>query len=1038
MSSARRRLTLAFRLAAALMLGAPAALLAQQPVPQPVPRPTADTARPRPAPPRTAADSARADSLRARGDSVPLMEWLEPDSTMRELLERQGFSKTRYEGGDLTFDARNKGLDVRAGDLKRVAIQRDSQLVVSDSVVRYDEQTGIVRVRSTPGGVIVLRDPTSGQGDLVVRDGEAEYNLKERGARATNVEIAVNEGGQTWYVKGSIARVLLPDSLGRAFGRGATTYVVGGQMTSCDDTLSGPDYKFVFKEFKRTGKNTIVGRPAILYIKDIPVMWLPFIFQDVRSGRRSGILTPQFGLSDIVRNSPSYRRQIEDIGYYWALNEYMDAQVGFDWRSGAGGDERVADPGWTKYKAEMRYRWLSRYISGEIATDHTRQPGGFRNTALSWRHQQEFSRNSSITSSINYVTNTQLQQRNTFNPYATLATIASSVNYQHKLGPAALALGATQKQYPGREQVDRTLPTLSFTTSALRIGEWLSWTPSLNFSSSAILKSDQAGAAANLFDIDSLTGLARLDSLGQPLRRRLLGDSRSTTASFDTPLQLFGFDLRNAFRFSDIANDFPRTNRVYVDINDTVQVERIFARTFRSEVDWNPSFALPSFSQGKWNLAPSVNFTNVDPSPFTVRTELSGGRWVSQSKRPNFSIGVSPTIFGLFPGFGPFTRLRHSLNPTLGYNYAPKAEVGDDFLRAIGRTRVGYLGSLAQNALSFGLSTNIEGKVRAFNDTNPDAGEKLKLLSLQFTPFTYDFERLAHPGIDRSTGLERQRRAINGLTTSRFGYTARSDLLPGVDFQVDYSLFEGDPMTSDTARFDPYRERVSASFQISRESNPFAVLAKLFGRPVDRPATPGQGTVQPQPDEDAQRRFANQPVAGSRRRDMQQLVVAPTKGWQAAFTFSSSRQRPLKNGSNVIELDPYRACEPQRSRDPVLYEICVNTLRSSPSTETPIPTTTLGGPVIRQPAMTTLGAQTSLAITRHWSASWNTTYDFQQHDFASQIVSLQRELHDWNAVFAFTQSPNGNFAFTFFIALKAQPDLKLDYARASYRSGERR
>ena len=140
----------------------------------------------------------------------------------------------------------------------------------------------------------------------------------------------------------------------------------------------------------------------------------------------------------------------------------------------------------------------------------------------------------------------------------------------------------------------------------------------------------------------------------------------------------------------------------------------------------------------------------------------------------------------------------------------------------------------------------------------------------------------------------------------------------------------------------------------------------------------------------------------------------------------------------MIELDPYRACEPQRARDPVLYEICVNTLRSSPSTETPIPTTTLGGPVIRQPAMTTLGAQTSLAITRHWSASWNTTYDFQQHDFASQIVSLQRELHDWNAVFAFTQSPNGNFAFTFFIALKAQPDLKLDYARASYRSGERR
>ena len=57
-----------------------------------------------------------------------------------------------------------------------------------------------------------------------------------------------------------------------------------------------------------------------------------------------------------------------------------------------------------------------------------------------------------------------------------------------------------------------------------------------------------------------------------------------------------------------------------------------------------------------------------------------------------------------------------------------------------------------------------------------------------------------------------------------------------------------------------------------------------------------------------------------------------------------------------------------------------------------------------------------------------------QNDFASHVVSLQRELHDWNAIFAFTQSPNGNFAFSFYVSLKAQPDLKFDYNRASYRT----
>jgi hypothetical protein len=53
--------------------------------------------------------------------------------------------------------------------------------------------------------------------------------------------------------------------------------------------------------------------------------------------------------------------------------------------------------------------------------------------------------------------------------------------------------------------------------------------------------------------------------------------------------------------------------------------------------------------------------------------------------------------------------------------------------------------------------------------------------------------------------------------------------------------------------------------------------------------------------------------------------------------------------------------------------------------------------------------------------------------FAAQTVSLQRELHDWRAIFNFTQAPNGIFSFSFFIALKAQPDLKFDFNQQTYR-----
>ena len=84
---------------------------------------------------------------------------------------------------------------------------------------------------------------------------------------------------------------------------------------------------------------------------------------------------------------------------------------------------------------------------------------------------------------------------------------------------------------------------------------------------------------------------------------------------------------------------------------------------------------------------------------------------------------------------------------------------------------------------------------------------------------------------------------MRGLTTQNFGYTLRSDLLPGVDVGVDYSLFEGSTQ-SDTARFKPYRERVTASMSFSNANNPFAVFSRIFGKAVP-PTTPGTDRTRP-------------------------------------------------------------------------------------------------------------------------------------------------------------------------------------------------
>ena len=100
----------------------------------------------------------------------------------------------------------------------------------------------------------------------------------------------------------------------------------------------------------------------------------------------------------------------------------------------------------------------------------------------------------------------------------------------------------------------------------------------------------------------------------------------------------------------------------------------------------------------------------------------------------------------------------------------------------------------------------------------------------------------------------------------------------------------------------------------------------------------------------------------------------------------------------------------------------------------PITSGLAGSPFYRTPPTTSLGSSLSFKVTEKWAAAWQTNYDFERSSFASQIVSLQRDLHDWRAIFAFTQSPNGSFAFNFLISLKAEPDLKFDYHKATYRN----
>ncbi|MBX9928945.1 MAG: hypothetical protein K2X99_08530, partial [Gemmatimonadaceae bacterium] len=927
-------------------------------------------------------------------DSVAvLVRWIPLDSVGEALLKREGYQSVRYQADLVGFAAQERIMSLVGKKGARAAVLRAPSLLVADTI-QYSDTTANIDAR---GDTITLRDPQRGE-DLVAHD-TLHYDVAARRGTAKNVVTAATSG-ERWILSAHRAGFSGDTAAG-----GGAFYGRDGWITSCADSL--PHYHFVAGELKYVNKSLLVARPATLYIQGVPVARLPFIFQDIRSGRRSGILTPRFGFAELVRNSPTYRRNVENLGYYFALNEYLDAAVSLDWRSAANATEQ--DPGWSRYNATMRYRWRDRFLSGQLSASQNTLSSGSTNTSLSLSHQQDFSLRSKLTANLNYVTNTTVQRQTTLNPFQSIATIASQLNYQREMGPLSLSLGGTRRQYPGRRQVDQDFPSLNVTSKPLRWKEWLTWTPGLQFASSSSKHLDSRGEFSSFFT--NRNGV--LDSL------TVDRSTRNTTASITSPLKIGDFQLPLSLRFADRLNDFPES-RILIDPTDTTKrTTRIYRRTFVSTIDIETSINLPQFLQGSWNVSPTVSMGNVDPSGFFVRSERTGGKWVAQRKRFSYGLSSAPSFFALIPGIGPVQRFRHAITPTLSYAYSPEATVSTEFLQALGKSPQGYLGSFAQNRFTLGLATAIEAKLApsARDTSGRDEGRKIRLLSMQFSPMTWDFERA-------------RRTKRSGFATDRFNLTARSDLLPGLDLGADWSLYQGS-LLSDTAKFSPYRETVRATLSLNAQSALVRAIGRLLGADASGGTRDTAGIGSQSIGAPGSRLGGTQQIAGQTMRNPAFANLPAGRGFDLNLTYSGQRQRPPVGGS-VVEFDATAQCEPYRI-NPIQYQFCVQSALATPPVDNSFATTTSGGAFYRVPAQSSVQTRTSFNLTRMWSASWSTSYDFERREFAAHIVTLQRDLHDWRAVFAFTQAPNGNFAFSFFVALKAEPDLKFNYDRTAIR-----
>jgi hypothetical protein len=249
---------------------------------------------------------------------------------------------------------------------------------------------------------------------------------------------------------------------------------------------------------------------------------------------------------------------------------------------------------------------------------------------------------------------------------------------------------------------------------------------------------------------------------------------------------------------------------------------------------------------------------------------------VRQSKRFRFSATASPPLFAFFPGFGLASRIRHSLSPSLSWNYSPAADVPEEYARALVAPGQAFqLRSDATHTVSLGLSQTFEAKAKLKPGATEAEGaeaRKFRVMSINTSPISYDFEQAKKPG-------------RTGWVTRSITNSLLSDLLPQFTLSLTHDLWAGD-VGVDTSRFDPFLSSVSASFAIS--GNTLRSIGSIVGlggkaRPeAARDEVPSEETSQRQ-----RRRRSSFYNTG--------LVPFSTGGrsFAANFDYTLSRSRPI-------------------------------------------------------------------------------------------------------------------------------------------------
>lgn len=681
---------------------------------------------------------------------------------------RSGLRQSDGAAGSVTFAARDSIVIVLNDDDEDVAsLFGESTVVFGDARLEaytidlfFEQEELRARGLESDSGLVGM--PQFRQGSESFSGTRLAYNMRTDRGRIEEARTAIQDG----FVRAGIVTVT----------EDTTLFIRHGVYTTCD-CVDDPSYSLRSGKMKIVDQEWIYTGPIQLYLFNIPTpLWLPFGFLPATEGRRSGPLPPRYGEDD----RGFYLR---DWGWYWAINDYMDAQIqaGF-WSRGS-------------WSIRPTYRYNRRgAFSGNLTFDFVRNRSGesrdpdfqvFDTASLRWNHNQTLNPTATLSGDVNLSSTSYMRAISEQYDDRVRQSISSTIRYSKRWPSAGRSfnMSLTQSQNLATGNANLTLPSLSFTQSSRKPFQGSSAVPSEENWFQRITMS-YSGRLDNRFDFSPLPDSTR-EQLG-------VGDVEWYHALFSPSDYRLATGQETPFRIT-------ATHSIPVSSNFSINRIPGLARTFRLNVSQNLNYTENWYTESERR--------EYDESLGRVVSSRESG-FVSV-RRYNVGASANTTFYGLFPmRLGNFEGLRHTVRPAASFSFSPDftsdfwgytRTYRDEDGREVRYPIVSGITS-KQQTLSFRVDNVFETKVVSTDDDGEVRSRTLKLLDLGLNS-SYNF-------------------AADSLKMSPVNVNARTRILDQVDIRADasFSPYWRDPITGREQSRYLFRERPWWPLRMTRVS----------------------------------------------------------------------------------------------------------------------------------------------------------------------------------------------------------------------------